>query len=302
MALEILGALLGIAGAISKLVALGFKLVAAEEDMRAASDLLAIISDTAEHVRTSRDKLSSHLTFDQKQRIGIALDRTERLLDVSNKALHRRETTSGSGGGEMSGLSDKLIWVFRDKGMVVTYQTVLGSLHGVLLAISTELGMLRNIYTDLEPNPPSYVDVFYSEGSRSAIVTGIGTYVATPDMENGELYSPGCMVTITDDLKKTYMERAKRAQLAKDKLEATEWAATGSDVEDISITADLKRRYTQRAMREYKSDQSGSESEPESILKDLKRRYSERAARWKSDADPVDSDVLPCREPRRYAP
>jgi len=270
MVLEILGPIFGIAAGIVKLTDHGFKLSAAKEDMNAAGMLLSIITDSAKSVRFYYDQLTDQLTSEQKQRIETALCRTDHLLHVSSMALNRRSTASKAEEDEMLGLTDKLAWVFRDKGKVIIYRTVLEALHNVLLGLSTELAMLRNIHGPVV-GPPAYTDVIYSEQSKLAIVAEVTSYAAPSNMENGELSPRGGRIVTGEDLKRTYTEREKRGQVAIDKFEDIKSEAAEDRVE-FSITADLKKKYIEKATRAYNNtDQS------QTIVGDLKRRYSEKA-------------------------
>jgi hypothetical protein len=194
--MEIFLALLPVATCVGKLVESGLKLSAAEDDMNAASMLLSIISDTAKSVRLRHEQLSEKLNPEQKERIRTTLSRTDHLLGLSKKALNRKFTTSVSGEVGMLALSDRLVWVFRDRGRLITYQTVLDMLHAVLLAISTELATLKTMPDDSEPQSP--VDPIYSDPSKSAIVTGLAAYDGTSTMESGDLYSMESKVSIVD--------------------------------------------------------------------------------------------------------
>jgi hypothetical protein len=273
--MEVLLMLPPIATCVGKLVERGFQLSAAEDDMIAARMLLTIISETAESVRYRRDQLSKQLNDKQKEQIEGALSRTDQLLSLSKKALRRRFTTSVPGEAGVIALSDRLIWIFKDKGKVVTYQTVLGMLHGVLLGINTELGILKSMPVDAEPEPQSPVDDIYSEFSRSAIVTGLTTYRTTSTVESGDLYSTEAKVTIVEDLKRTYEERMRR-QLARNNLEDMESEVAAVTVE-LSITSDLQRRFADRIARV--SDISEPEwTRSNSIASDLQKRFEMSAA------------------------
>jgi len=274
--MEIFLALLPVATCVGKLVESGLKLSAAEDDMNAASMLLSIISDTAKSVRLRHEQLSEKLNPEQKERIRTTLSRTDHLLGLSKKALNRKFTTSVSGEVGMLALSDRLVWVFRDRGRLITYQTVLDMLHAVLLAISIELATLKTMPDDSEPQSP--VDPIYSDPSKSAIVTGLAAYDGTSTMESGDLYSMESKVSIVEDLKRTYAERMRRQQLARNKFEATESELAETKIE-LSIPTDLKKRFADRTMRVSDIYQAEWTPRSNSIAGDLKMRFEMRAAK-----------------------
>jgi len=279
MVLDVLGAVLGVSGSVVKLVDHGFKLYAAEEDMAAAGELLSLISETAESVRYSRDQLFPHLTSRQKQHIQTVLYRTDRLLHTSRKALNKRFTATGE--GAMLGLSDRLLWVFKDKGTIMTYQTVLECLQGILLATRIELEMLNfRIDTISELRSQNFLDIVCYGRSSSTFVSGLATYTPTSSVEDEELCSQESEVKVDEDLKRADRERVMSSQHVRTKLGDVTPEASEIEVE-FSITTSLKRMYTLRAMRENASQ---LESVPKSkfievefsITTALRRRYTER--------------------------
>jgi len=264
MVLETLGVLLGVGGSVGKLVNLGFKLNATEEDMANTAMILILISNEAESVRLSRDRLISHLTSDQKQRIQTALDRAYQLVDMSNKLVNRRFTEPVKGGG-MLRLSDRLVWVFRDKAMALNHQNVLGLLHGTLLTISIELAILRSFVVASRSESPKIVgmDGIHTQCLILPVDTSLTTTpVATSDIQDGENYSPQSKLAILEDSKQPCMETAQHLV---DTFEES------TDVQlEFSIKMSLKKRFTYPAMRTQDICQ------PTSIPGDLKRRFSDR--------------------------
>jgi len=275
MVLDVLGAVLGVSGSVVKLVDHGFKLYAAEEDMAAAGELLSLISETAESVRYSRDHLFPHLTSRQKQHIQTVLYRTDRILHTSRKALNKRFTATGE--GAMLGLSDRLLWVFKDKGTIMTYQTVLECLQGILLATRIELEMLNfRIDTISEPGPQNFLNIVCSGRSSSTFATGFVTHIPT---SSEGLWSQESGVMVEEDLERADRERATSSQHARTEMEDVKPETSEIEVE-FSITTSLKRMYTLRAIRENTGQ---LESVPKSIEVEfsitaaLRRRSTERA-------------------------
>ncbi|KAF8242075.1 hypothetical protein K440DRAFT_664978 [Wilcoxina mikolae CBS 423.85] len=246
MVLEIIGAILGVGGNVVKLVDHGFKLSAADTDIAAVAMLLSMISETAERVRHSRDQLVPYLAAHQKQHIQNILYQTDHLIHVARKALNRRGITA-EGEDTMMGLSDRLLWVFKDKGTVMTYQTVLGGLHSVLLTIQIQLEFL-SLRVDIKQGSPNPLAVICSGHSRLATVTIMAPHVTTnnvetPIVKDEDVCVLDAGVKVEENLESTDTEKAIS------KPEDTMPAATEIEIE-FSYTTYLRKRYTERAMRE----------------------------------------------------
>jgi hypothetical protein len=251
MFLDIFGGLLGIAGAIINLVDYGFQLSAASEDIRVSGILITAISQTADYVRSSRERLAAHIDPAQAARIESALQQTGFILNLVEKAVCR----NGPGPDGRQRVTQKLVWVFRDKGRVVTHQTVLQLLHATLLGISSELAMLS--YTEIYSNDP-----------QAAIIASLQSWTMQQktEEEKGD-GSESCLieskVTIAADLERVFMERIQgrtedlyslQSKLAiSEILKKMYVSKTAEDTERYSsqsqycIAADITKRYLGRA-------------------------------------------------------
>jgi hypothetical protein len=258
MALEIPGAVLAIFGVIAKAVQSGDRLNGAESERQIATMLITTISETVEDVKSARDRLGGSLSPQKGERIDRLLERTDRFVEITKKALraHESQTTTHEKTPErtlndvMRSAGKRLLWILRDKDKVVSCQTLLGALHMTLLVVNQELSALDQL--------PRYREI-YSQQSKETIIAGLEKWSQLDTGEDGKLFSEvSCRQLEGDYLRnvKGYTAEAKQA-----------------------LAAEVKKRRAERAERSSSQRGRGramDENHKSALEKDMRRRFKER--------------------------
>ncbi|KAF8246986.1 hypothetical protein K440DRAFT_661718 [Wilcoxina mikolae CBS 423.85] len=236
--MEFLGAIAAATSILIRSVAYTNRLRSAREEQHLSQQLIETINEIRNEVINRRGSLNSQLSETQKQRIDAVISRTGEFVVVVQGMLDR--TADGQTG--------QLLWALRDKNRVMTYQTVLGCLHGALIAINDQLRGLecRDHGAD---GPPNYSEI-YSTSSREKIVAGLERWAKGEVKNEGDIFPQQSEAMIVEDFRK-YTEQSRRAMVEEFKRRKTERQEV-EKASEIVYSGDAQRRMAVEMRRRLK--------------------------------------------------